>query len=65
MRSPQSRLFSRLSKPTSLQPIFVREVLQHSHKICSPPLDSLQQLCILLVLRTPDLDTVLQMWPYE
>ena len=29
-----------------------------------PPLDILQQVNILLVLRRPDLDTVLQMWTY-
>ena len=50
------------TKQTQLsQPVFIGLVLQTSEHPCGPLLDPLQQLHILLVLGTPDLDTVLQM----
>ncbi|GAB0182865.1 rotatin [Grus japonensis] len=42
------------------QPVFIGEVLQPSDHQCGPTLDSLQQLHVLLVLATPELDAVLQ-----
>ena len=50
----------RAEEPQLSQPVFVREMLQSSGHLCGPPLDSLQQLHVLLVLAAPELDTVLQ-----
>jgi len=41
-----------------LQPFFVGEVLQHSEYLHGSPLDSLQQIHVLLMLGAPGLDTV-------
>ncbi|KAK4815207.1 hypothetical protein QYF61_021826 [Mycteria americana] len=41
------------------------EVLQPSDHVCGPPLDPLQQLHVLLVLRTPELDTALQVRSHQ
>ncbi|KAK4815949.1 hypothetical protein QYF61_010443 [Mycteria americana] len=49
-------------QPKLSQPILVGEVLQPSDHFCGPPLDPLQQLHVLLVLRAPELDAVLQPW---
>ncbi|XP_068801131.1 cholinephosphotransferase 1 isoform X2 [Struthio camelus] len=43
-----------------LQSFFLGEVLQPSHHLGSPPLDSLQECHVSLVLGSPELDTVLQ-----
>ncbi|KAK4816937.1 hypothetical protein QYF61_025433 [Mycteria americana] len=59
IRSPQSVLFSRLNNPNS-QPVLVGEVLQPSDHFRGPPLDPLQQLHVLPVLRAPELDAALQ-----
>ena len=40
-------------------------MLQVRHHLCSPPLDSLQQFSIVLELVSPELDTILEMWPYQ
>ena len=48
-----------------LRPVLTEEVLQPSDHVHGPPLDPLQQLHIFPVLGAPDLDTVLQMGPYE
>ncbi|KAK4832397.1 hypothetical protein QYF61_022532, partial [Mycteria americana] len=48
-------------QPQLSQPVLVGEVLQPSDHFNGPPLDSLQQLHVLLVLRTPELDAVLQL----
>ncbi|KAK4815067.1 hypothetical protein QYF61_015351 [Mycteria americana] len=53
---------TRLNNPNS-QPFLIREVLQPSDHFCGPPLDPLQQVCIFLVLGTPELDAVLQYGP--
>ncbi|KAK4813629.1 hypothetical protein QYF61_014389, partial [Mycteria americana] len=47
-------------QPQLSQPVLVGEVLQPSDHFCDPPLDSLQQLHLCLVLRTPELDAVLR-----
>ncbi|KAK4831138.1 hypothetical protein QYF61_015441, partial [Mycteria americana] len=47
-------------QPQLSQPVLVGEVLQPSDHFCGPPLDLLQQLHVLLVLRAPELDAVLQ-----
>jgi len=52
IRSPCSLLFS--------QPVIIGEVLQPSDCLCGPPLNLLQQLHVLLVLGTPELDRGLQ-----
>jgi len=40
-------------------PFFIEEALQPSDHLHGPPLDPLQQLHVLLVLRAPELDEVL------
>ncbi|KAK4824658.1 hypothetical protein QYF61_017031 [Mycteria americana] len=50
----------RAEQPQLSQPVLVGEVLQPSDHFCGPPLDPLQQLHVLLVLRAPELDAVLQ-----
>ncbi|KAK4816353.1 hypothetical protein QYF61_015667 [Mycteria americana] len=47
-------------QPPLSQPVLVGEVLQPSGHFRGPPLDPLQQLPVLLVLRAPELDAVLQ-----
>ncbi|KAK4826265.1 hypothetical protein QYF61_006712 [Mycteria americana] len=47
-------------QPQLSQPVLVGEVLQPSDHFRGPPLDSLQQLHVLLVLRALELDAVLQ-----
>ncbi|KAK4821554.1 hypothetical protein QYF61_022214 [Mycteria americana] len=51
---------SEAEQPQLSQPVLVGEVLQPSDHFCGPPLDPLQQLHVLLALRAPELDTVLQ-----
>ncbi|KAK4825848.1 hypothetical protein QYF61_003099 [Mycteria americana] len=49
------------AKPPQLsQPVLTGEVFCTSNHFCGPPLDLLQQLHVFPVLRTPELDTVLQ-----
>ena len=62
--SPKNLLFSRLKSPSS-QSVFIWELLQPSDHFCGPPLDLLQQLDVLLVLRAPELDAVLQMGSHK
>ncbi|KAK4815950.1 hypothetical protein QYF61_010444 [Mycteria americana] len=57
--SPQPSLLQ-AEQPKLSQPILVGEVLQPSDHFCGPPLDPLQQLHVLLVLRAPELDAVLE-----
>ncbi|KAK4810711.1 hypothetical protein QYF61_007685 [Mycteria americana] len=52
-------------QPQLSQPVLIGEVLQHSDHFRSPPLDSLQQVHVLLVLRAPELDAVLQVRSYQ
>ena len=55
-------------KPSSLQaeppqlspPFFRGEVFHPSHHFCGPPLDPFQQVHVLVMLRAPELDGVLQ-----
>ncbi|KAK4828837.1 hypothetical protein QYF61_000894 [Mycteria americana] len=47
------------------QSVLVGEVLQPSDHFCGPPLDPLQQLHVLLVLKTPELDAVLQVGSHQ
>lgn len=46
-------------------PFLKGEMLQSLHHLCVPLLDCLQYYYISLVLRSPVLDTVLQMWPQQ
>lgn len=57
MRSTQSLLFSKLSKPNSLN-------LSSQERCFGPPLTPFQQLCILVSGAT-GLDTVPQMGPHD
>ncbi|KAK4817730.1 hypothetical protein QYF61_026530 [Mycteria americana] len=57
--SPQPSLLQAEQSQFS-QPVLVGEVLQPSDHFCGPPLDPLQQLHVLLVLRAPELDALLQ-----
>ncbi|KAJ7407286.1 hypothetical protein WISP_127597 [Willisornis vidua] len=47
------------------QPFLIGEMLQFFNQLCDSPLDSLQELQVALVLRSPELDTALQMWPQQ
>ncbi|KAK4821092.1 hypothetical protein QYF61_013420 [Mycteria americana] len=47
-------------QPQLSQTVFIGEVLQPSDHLRGPPLDSLQQLHVLLMLGAPELNTVLQ-----
>ncbi|KAK4830276.1 hypothetical protein QYF61_009369 [Mycteria americana] len=49
-------------QPQLSQPVFIGEVLQPSDHLHGPPLDSLQQVHVLLMLEAPELNTVLQFW---
>jgi len=40
-------------------------VFQLSDYFCVPPLDPLQQVHVFLMLRAPELDTALQVWPHK
>ncbi|KAK4812466.1 LOW QUALITY PROTEIN: hypothetical protein QYF61_026459 [Mycteria americana] len=62
--SPQPSLLQ-AEQPQLSQPVLVGEVLQPSHHFRGPPLDPLQQLHVLLVLRDPELDTVLQVGSHQ
>ena len=48
-----------------LQLFFIGEVLQPSNHLSWSPLDPYQELWIFLVLGTPSLEAVLQMWPHK
>ncbi|KAK4815509.1 LOW QUALITY PROTEIN: hypothetical protein QYF61_003067, partial [Mycteria americana] len=66
LKRPKSAL--RKSKvPVLLTPLAAspREVLQPSDHFCCPPLDPLQQLPVLLVLRAPELDAILQVRSHQ
>ncbi|KAK4817241.1 hypothetical protein QYF61_005263 [Mycteria americana] len=52
-------------QPQLSQPVFTGEVLQPSDHLCGPPLDSLQQVHVLLMLGTPELDAVLWVGSHE
>ncbi|XP_051464398.1 T-box transcription factor TBX15 isoform X3 [Apus apus] len=60
IRSTRSLLITQLC-----QPVFIGEGLQPSCNLLGPPLDSLQELHVLLVLGAPELDTVLQVGSHE
>ncbi|KAK4823457.1 hypothetical protein QYF61_002293 [Mycteria americana] len=47
-------------QPQLSQPVFIGEVLQPSDHLRGPPLDSLQQVDVLLMLGAPELNAVLQ-----
>jgi len=52
-------------QPQLPQPLLVRFVLWNPHQRVCPSLDTLQQLKVLLVVRGPKLNTVLQVWPHQ
>ncbi|KAK4827477.1 hypothetical protein QYF61_018713 [Mycteria americana] len=73
MRSPPLRRKERqrqqpkdvAEQPQLSQPVFTREVLQPSDHLRGPPLDSLQQVHVLLMLGPPELNTILQDFIYS
>jgi len=62
--SPQSPLLQ-TKQPQLPQPLLLRLVLQTRHQPCCPSLDTLQQLNVLLVVRDPKLNTVLEVRPHQ
>ena len=48
-----------------LQPLLVGLVLQTPHQLCRPSLDSLEHLNVLIVVRGPKLNTVLEVQPHQ
>jgi len=64
LRSSQSLPFSMLNSPSS-QSVHVGEVFHPWDHFCGPPLDTLQQVRVPPVLRTPHLDAVLQVRPHS
>ncbi|KAK4813670.1 hypothetical protein QYF61_017637, partial [Mycteria americana] len=62
--SPEPSLLQ-AEQPQLSQPVFIGEVLQPSHHLRGPPLDSLQQVHVLLMLGAPELDTVLQVGSHK
>ena len=48
-----------------LQSVLIGEVLQSSGHLPSPPMDSLQRLCIFLVRGTTGIQTLVQMGPHK
>ena len=52
-------------EPQLSQPLLVEEVLQPSDHLRVPPLDVIQQVRVLLVLRAPEMDAVLQAVSHE
>ncbi|KAK4824675.1 LOW QUALITY PROTEIN: hypothetical protein QYF61_017255 [Mycteria americana] len=52
-------------QPQLSQPVLIGEVLQPSDHSLGPPLDPLQQVHVLLVLRAPELDAVLQVGSHQ
>ena len=61
-RSPEPSLLQ-AEQPQLFQPFLTGEMLQSLHHLSGPSLDSLQYVHISLVLGSPALDTVLQVWP--
>ena len=59
MMCPLSLFFSSLNSSSS-QPLLVGEVFHPLDHFCGPPLDTLQQVRVSPVLRTPPRDAVLQ-----
>lgn len=47
------------------QPFLTRKMFQFLYHLSVPQLDSLQYVCVFLVLRSPELDRVLQVWPHQ
>jgi len=48
----------------SFQPLTMGEILQSFSHLYGPSLDSLQYVDVSLVFGSPELSTVLQMWPH-
>ncbi|KAK4810558.1 hypothetical protein QYF61_004521 [Mycteria americana] len=57
--SPEPSLLQ-AEQPQISQPVFIGEVLQPSDHLRGPPLDSLQQVHVLLMSGVPEVNTVLQ-----
>ncbi|KAK4828770.1 hypothetical protein QYF61_000795 [Mycteria americana] len=62
--SPEPSLLQ-AEQPQLSQPFFTGEVIQPSDHLCGPPLDSLQQVHVLLMLGAPEVNVVLQVGSHE
>ncbi|KAK4825708.1 hypothetical protein QYF61_002067 [Mycteria americana] len=62
--SPEPSLLQ-AEQPQLSHPVFTGEVLQPSDHLRGPPLDSLQQLHVLLMLGAPELNAVVQLGSHE
>jgi len=60
----ESSLFQ-TEQPQLSQPFLIEEALHPSDDFCGPPLDLLQQVRVLLVLRASELDTGLQVRSHQ
>lgn len=63
--SLEQPLFQALSKALFPQPSLATEVVHPSDHLHDPPVDSVQELYIFLVLEASDLHTVHQMGPHK
>ena len=64
MMSPRSLLLSSLNSPSS-QPVLKGELFHALDHFCGPPLDALEQVHVSPALRTPHLDTVVQVRSHQ
>ncbi|GAB0177002.1 solute carrier family 13 member 4 [Grus japonensis] len=62
--SPQPPLLQ-VKQPQFPQLLLIRLVLYTLHKLCCPSLDKLQHLNVLLVVRSPKLNTELEVQPHQ
>jgi len=62
--SPEPALLQ-AEQPQLPQPVLIAEGLQPSDHLRGPPLDPLQHIHVLLMLRAPELDTVLQVGSHD
>ena len=56
LQAKQSQLF---------QLFLIREMLESLNYLCGPLLDSLYRMNVSLVLGSPELDTILRVWPHQ
>lgn len=55
----------RLNRPSSLLLLFVKEMLQLLNHLCKSTLNPFQELHVSFGLRSPQLNTAVQMWPHQ
>lgn len=47
------------------RPVFIGELLQHSHHLCHLSLEQLSRVPALHIMQTSELNAILLMWPHE